>query len=47
MAAYLLYQGELEAVSDYMLLVYDDLNICKKMYDMEVEAQVLESIINA
>lgn len=46
MAAYLLYQGELEAVSDYMLIIYDDLNMCKKMYDSEVVEQVLEIINN-
>ncbi|BCR36855.1 DNA polymerase III subunit gamma/tau [Mariniplasma anaerobium] len=46
MAAYLLYQGELEAVSDYMLVVYDDINICKQMYDPEVVEQVLEIINN-
>lgn len=46
MAAYLLYQGELEAVSDYMLVVYDDINICKQMYDKEVSGQVLEIINN-
>lgn len=46
MAAYLLYQGELEAVSDHMLIVYDDINICKRMYDKEVVEQVLEIINN-
>mgnify|MGYP000262361627 CR=1 FL=1 len=46
MAAYLLYQGELEAVSDHMLIIYDDLNMCKKMYDAEVVEQVLEIINN-
>jgi len=46
MAAYLLYQGELEAVSDHMLIIYDDLNMCKKMYDSEVVEQVLEIINN-
>jgi DNA polymerase-3 subunit gamma/tau len=46
MAAYLLYQGELEAVSDHMLIVYDDINICKQMYDQEVVDQVLEIINN-
>ena len=46
MAAYLLYQGTLEAISDHMLIVYDDLNLCKQMYDPEVEQQVLEIINN-
>jgi DNA polymerase III subunit gamma/tau len=46
MAAYLLYQGELQAVSDHMLIVYDDINICKQMYDKEVVKQVLEIINN-
>ena len=46
MAAYLLYQGSLEAISDEMLLVYDDLNLCKQMYDQEVQNQVLEIINN-
>jgi DNA polymerase III subunit gamma/tau len=46
MAAYLLYQGTLEAVSDHMLIVYDDLNICKQMYDPEVQEQVFEIINN-
>jgi DNA polymerase-3 subunit gamma/tau len=46
MAAYLLYQGELEAVSDHMLIVYDDINMCKQMYDQEVIDQVLEIINN-
>jgi DNA polymerase-3 subunit gamma/tau len=46
MAAYLLYQGELEAVSDHMLIVYDDINMCKQMYDQEVSDQVLEIINN-
>jgi DNA polymerase-3 subunit gamma/tau len=46
MAAYLLYQGNLEAVSDYMLLVYDNLDMCRQMYDEEVYEQVLEIINN-
>lgn len=46
MAAYLLYQGELEAVSHKMLLVYDDISICKKLYDETVQANIL-SILNA
>lgn len=46
MAAYMLYQGELEAVSDKMLLVYDDISICKKLYDETIMKQVLE-IMNA
>ncbi len=46
MSAYLLFQGELEAVSDKMLLVYDDLSICKKLYDEEVSKQILR-IMNA
>ena len=44
--AYLLYQGELEVVSNRMLLVYDDLNVCEKLYDDHVQKQVLE-IFNA
>ncbi len=46
MAAYLLYQGELEAVSNKMLLVYDDISICKKLYDETVKKHIL-SIMNA
>ena len=46
MAAYLLYQGELEAVSSQMLLVYDDISVCKKLYDPTVKEQIL-SIMNA
>ena len=46
MAAYLLYQGSLEAISDHMLVVYDDLNLCKQMYDPDVKEQVLDIINN-
>lgn len=46
LAAYLLSQASLEAVSDKMLLVYDQLDLCKQMYDPEIQQQVLE-IINA
>ncbi len=43
MAAYLLSQAELEAVSDdEMLLVYDDLDSCKRIMDDEIKKQVFE-----
>ncbi len=42
MVAYLLSQGELEAVSDTMLLVYDDLNLCKRILNPETKALALE-----
>jgi len=43
MAAYLLSQSELEAASDdEMLLVYDDLDSCKRIMDDEMKKQVFE-----
>ena len=42
MVAYLLSQGDLEAVSDTMLLVYDDLNLCKRILDPETKKLALE-----
>ncbi|MDI6452184.1 DNA polymerase III subunit gamma/tau [Peloplasma aerotolerans] len=46
MVAYLLSQAELEAVSDSMLLVYDDINLCKRILEPETKKMVLE-IINS
>jgi DNA polymerase III subunit gamma/tau len=46
MTAYLLYQAELEAVSDTMLLVYDDLEMCRRVMAKDVREQVL-GIMNA
>ncbi|MFP4178281.1 MAG: DNA polymerase III subunit gamma/tau [Acholeplasmataceae bacterium] len=46
MAAYLLYQGQLEAVSETMLVVYDDLTMCKRIMEKETKGQVLE-ILNS
>lgn len=46
MTAYLLFQGELEAVSDQMLLVYNDLEQCRRIMEPDVRRQVLE-ILNA
>jgi DNA polymerase-3 subunit gamma/tau len=45
LTAHLLYEGTLEAVSDHMLLVYDDMASCKQLYDKSVRDQVL-TIIN-
>ncbi len=42
MVAYLLSQAELEAVSDTMLIVYDDLSLCKRIMEPETKALVLE-----
>lgn len=42
MVAYLLSQGDLEAVSDTMLLVYDDINLCKRIYEPEIKKLALE-----
>ena len=42
MVAYLLSQGELEAVSDTMLIVYDDINLCKRVLDPETKKLALE-----
>lgn len=42
MAAYQLSLAELEAVSSEMLLVYDDLNLCKQILEPEMKKQVLE-----
>lgn len=42
MVAYLLSQAELEAVSDTMLLVYNDLSLCKRIMEPETKALVLE-----
>lgn len=46
MVAYLLSQAELEAVSDTMLLVYDDLKLCYEIMQPEMKAQVLEIFNN-
>ncbi|MBE0700257.1 MAG: hypothetical protein IH571_01070, partial [Acholeplasmataceae bacterium] len=46
MAAHLLYQSELEAVSNHMLIVFDDLNQCKRIMEPEVKQQVIEIINN-
>ncbi len=47
MTAYMLFQGELEAVSsNQMLLVYDSLEQCRHIMEPEVKKQVLE-ILNA
>jgi len=42
MVAYLLSQSELEAVSDTMLLVCDDLNSCRRLLEPEMKKSVLE-----
>lgn len=42
MVAYLLSQAELEAVSNQMLIVYDDLNLCKKILEPDMKHMVLE-----
>ncbi|MDO9629650.1 MAG: DNA polymerase III subunit gamma/tau [Acholeplasmataceae bacterium] len=43
MVAYLLSQGELEAVSDQtMLIVYDDINLCKRILEPETKKMALE-----
>ena len=42
MVAYLLSQGELEAVSDTMLIVYDDMNLCKRILDPETKKMAVE-----
>jgi len=42
MAAYLLSQSELEAVSDTMLIVYDDISSCKRILEPEMKKLVLE-----
>jgi DNA polymerase-3 subunit gamma/tau len=42
MVAYLISQTELEAVSDQMLLVCDDLNQCKRILEPETKKLVLE-----
>lgn len=46
MTAYLLSQAELEAISSKMLLVYDDLVLCKKIMDPDIKDEVLQ-IINS
>ncbi|MDY0338459.1 MAG: DNA polymerase III subunit gamma/tau [Acholeplasmataceae bacterium] len=46
MVAYLLSQGELEAVSDTMLLVYDDPKLCKEIMDPENKSMILEIFNN-
>lgn len=46
MAAYMLYQTTLEAVSDQMLLVADDVTSCKKLLIPETKKQVLEIFNN-
>ncbi len=42
MVAYLLSQAELEAVSDTMLIVYDDISLCKRILEPETKKLVLE-----
>lgn len=42
MAAYMLYQGELEAVSNTMLLVYDDPKMCIEVMQPEVKKMILQ-----
>lgn len=46
MAAYLLSQAELEAVSNSMLLVFDDVNSCKRILEPETKTLVLEILNN-
>ncbi|MBN2268677.1 MAG: hypothetical protein JXC35_04550, partial [Acholeplasmataceae bacterium] len=46
MVAYLLSQGELEAVSDTMLLVYDDPKLCKEIMNSETKKMILEVFNN-
>ncbi len=46
MAARLLYQASLEAVSNSMLLAYDDLDLCKRAMEPETKQQVLEILNN-
>lgn len=46
MVAYLLSQAELEAVSETMLLVYDNPELCKEIMKPEVKKQVLEIFNN-
>ena len=46
MVAYLLSQGELEAVSNTMLLVYDDVNLCKRILNQETKNLALEIFNN-
>jgi DNA polymerase-3 subunit gamma/tau len=42
--AHMLYQSSLEAVSDEMLLVFDDIVLCKQMYEEENIKKVLDII---
>jgi DNA polymerase III subunit gamma/tau len=42
--AHMLYQSSLEAVSDHMLLVFDDIVLCKQMYEEDNIKKVLEII---
>lgn len=42
--AHMLYQGSLEAVSDDMLLVFDDIVLCKQMYEEDNKKKVLDII---
>lgn len=44
LAAHMLFQGSLEAVSDTMLLVYDDIVMCKQMYEEDMITKVLDII---
>lgn len=46
MAAYLLYQGTLEAVSDTLLVAYDDVTMCKRIMEKETKDQVLNILNN-
>lgn len=46
LVAYLLSQGELEAVSDTMLLVYDDIKLCKRILEPETKQLALELFNN-
>jgi DNA polymerase-3 subunit gamma/tau len=42
LVSHMLFQGQLEAVSDEMLLVYDDIVMCKQMYDEDTIKKVLD-----
>ncbi|MDY0075192.1 MAG: DNA polymerase III subunit gamma/tau [Acholeplasmataceae bacterium] len=46
MVAYLLSQADMEAVSDTMLLVYDDINLCKRILHPETKKLALEVFNN-
>lgn len=42
MAAYMLYQGELEAVSNTLLLVYDDPKMCMEVMNPEIKKMIMQ-----